>query len=144
MQYQIRCPICRIFYHRSEYRVHGGGIRHLCKLCHKKTVAERARIRYRIRVAREQYAIAVSQQNKLHNARQLQKEYTQVTYENRKRIKVLQARVRKTRATMRALTIRTAIQSQWLEGYNELLRRLNNDEPITTLREFMEGRQICY
>jgi hypothetical protein len=142
VEYNITCPQCHKEQHRREYRKRGGGVCVTCATCRKAEVAERARIRYRVKVARVEWEKATLDARIKHNARKLIKEYNQTTYVNRKKIKRLQTRERKTRATIRALGIRTSLQLQWQEGLNELLRRNNQGEQIPSLRVFMEGRQV--
>jgi hypothetical protein len=134
--------MCEVEYHRKYYRKRGGGVNSICADCRKREVAERARIRYRIKVARQEYDKAQIEDRIAYNAKKLMKEFNQTTYENRNRIKKMQSKERKTRATTRALAIRTSLQIQWQEGLNELLRRNNQGEQIPSLRVFMEGRQI--
>lgn len=141
-EYLINCPLCGADHHRKFYRKRGGGVHVTCEFCRKREVAERARIRYRIKVAKHEYDKAQLSERIAYNAAKLMKEYNQTTYENRKRIKRMQSKERKTRATTRALAIRTSLQLQWQDGLNELLRRNNQGEQIPSLRVFMEDRQL--
>lgn len=142
MGYLVKCHQCRQMKDRKDFQNKRSGFHPLCKTCRKKIVADRARIKYRIKGVKKNIETQKELKRRELVASELQREHTLATASNRNRLKDLTTRVRMTRATIRALEIRQSLQAQWDEGLEILLTRNSTGEAVPSLRDYMEGRQI--
>lgn len=106
----------------------------MCHKCRKREYNDRAKVKHKI----SDYVAETEAERKQRLVRALESEYLKATRDNRVRLAVLQANTKPTKATTRNLTRRLELQAQWSMGLQELKKRIENNEPVGSLRDYME------
>lgn len=137
----LDCKQCKAVLDRKLFRKKGGGVHSLCPKCRKKKYNDRARIKKRMVLRKEQYALAVAEEVKMIRAARLTHEYKDAIRNNSVRLKALHSNEKPTKATEKYLAVRTYLHEVWTDAYNELLVRIESGNAVPSLSEYMEGRQ---
>ncbi len=132
--YRICCPKCKYLMPRSAFTKQCGGVHRKCITCRD---AERYASSDR-RKAQKTRETRATIQRKETVIDQIKKEFSRETYLNHWRLKRLKDNKRPTRATTKSIEARTKAQEKWQTALDEVSRRVEAGENLTTIQDYFE------
>jgi len=132
--YGVWCTQCRDFKPRNFFGGRGGTHK-LCAICRQANTRAAA---YK-RIPDKAKQLAKAEKQKEINIKKLAKEFTRVTYQNRRLLRKLHSNLKPTEATIKAIERRTAAQEQWQTALDTLTQRIEKGENIHSLQQYFEG-----